>query len=50
VQALAPSAGALALERWGSEPTLAGLVTLAALNVALIAALWLACRPHRDDA
>jgi predicted MFS family arabinose efflux permease len=50
VLALAPSAGALAIERWGSEPTLAGLFAFAALNVALIAALWLACRPHRDSA
>jgi MFS family permease len=50
VQALAPSAGALAIERWGSEPTLAGLVALAILSVALIAALWHACRPHRDSA
>jgi predicted MFS family arabinose efflux permease len=44
VQALAPSAGALAIERWGSEPTLAGLTAFATLNVAVIAALWFACR------
>jgi hypothetical protein len=50
VLALAPSAGALAIERWGSEPTLAGLLAFATLNVVLIAALWLACRPHRDSA
>ena len=45
VQALAPAAGAFAIERWGAEPTLAALAMFAALNVALIAALWAACRP-----
>jgi hypothetical protein len=46
VQALAPTVGAFAIERWGPEPTLAGLVAFAALNVALIAVLWLVCRPR----
>jgi MFS family permease len=45
VQALAPAAGAFAIERWGPEPTLAALVAFAALNVALIATLWIVSRP-----
>jgi hypothetical protein len=44
VQALAPSAGALLIERHGTEPTMAVLTAFAALNVVLIAALWAACR------
>ena len=46
VQALAPAAGAFAIERWGAEPALATLVAFAALNVVVIAALWVACRPR----
>jgi predicted MFS family arabinose efflux permease len=44
VQALAPAAGAFAIERWGSEATLGALAAFAMLNVVLIAALWAACR------
>jgi MFS family permease len=44
VQALAPSAGALLIERHGADLTLAVLTGFAALNVALIAMLWCACR------
>jgi MFS family permease len=39
-QALAPSAGALLIERSGADATLAVLAGFAMLNVALIAALW----------
>ena len=39
-QALAPSAGALLIERQGADATMAVLTASAALNVALIAALW----------
>jgi MFS family permease len=45
-QALAPSAGALLIERQGAEATMAVLTGFAALNVALIAALWVLCRPR----
>ena len=44
-QALAPSAGALLIERHGADATMAVLTGLAALNVALIAVLWALCRP-----
>ena len=44
VQALAPSAGALLIEWRGADATIAVLAGFAALNVALIATLWLACR------
>jgi predicted MFS family arabinose efflux permease len=44
VQALAPSAGALLIEAHGAGATVAILTGLAALNVALIAVLWFACR------
>ena len=44
VQALAPSAGALLIERHGADVTMAVLTGFAALNVALIAVLWLVCR------
>jgi hypothetical protein len=44
VQALAPSAGALLIERSGADVTLIVLTGLALLNVALIAALWSLCR------
>src|SRR5439155_4207271 len=40
VQALAPSAGALLLERQGADATMAALTGLAAVNVALVAVLW----------
>lgn len=46
VQALAPSAGALLIERQGVETTMAVLTGFAALNVVLIVALWALCRPH----
>lgn len=44
VQALAPSAGALAIEALGVDRTIAVLIVFAMLNVVLIIALWLACR------
>jgi hypothetical protein len=44
VQALAPSAGAVLIDRAGTEHTLAVLCTVACLNVLLIAALWQASR------
>ncbi len=44
VQALAPSAGALLIERHGADTTMAVLTAFAVLNVVLIAALWAACR------
>jgi MFS family permease len=45
VQALAPSAGALLIERYGADAAMAVLTGFAALNVALIAVLWALCRP-----
>ena len=44
VQALAPSAGALAIERFGVEATIGLLTGLAVMNVVLIALLWAMCR------
>jgi MFS family permease len=44
VQALAPSAAALLIERMGVDATIAGLTACAALNVLLMAMLWLAYR------
>ena len=44
-QALAPSAGALLIEHYGADATMAVLAALAALNVLLIAVLWTMCRP-----
>jgi MFS family permease len=44
VQALAPSAGALMVERAGSVATIAVLCGLAILNVVLVTVLWLVCR------
>ena len=44
VQALAPSAGALLIERAGVDRTIAALTGLAAINVVLIGLLWAACR------
>ncbi|WP_335341070.1 hypothetical protein [Rhodoplanes sp. Z2-YC6860] len=43
-QALAPSAGALLIERQGADATMAVLTVFAALNVVLIAVLWAMCR------
>ena len=44
VQALAPSAGALLVERHGVDATIAVLTGFAVVNVALIARLWVLCR------
>jgi MFS transporter len=44
VQALAPSAGALLIEASSADATIAALAGFAAINLALIALLWLACR------
>jgi hypothetical protein len=44
VQALAPSAVALLIERSGVDVTMATLTAFAALNVGLIAVLWSLCR------
>jgi predicted MFS family arabinose efflux permease len=43
VQALAPSAGALLIERQGVDLTIATLIAFALINVALIAILWSLC-------
>jgi predicted MFS family arabinose efflux permease len=45
VQALAPSAGALAIEASGSDMTIGALALLALINVLLIGLLWAVCRP-----
>jgi hypothetical protein len=44
VQALAPSAGALLIERNGADATIAVLTALAAVNLLLIAVLWVTYR------
>jgi MFS family permease len=44
VQALAPSGGALLIEASGADATIAILTTFAAINLALIAMLWVSCR------
>jgi predicted MFS family arabinose efflux permease len=44
VQALAPFAAALIAERYGIDAMVAGLTAIAAVNVALILALWRLCR------
>ena len=44
VQALAPSAGALLVERSGSNSTIGVLTVLALINVVLISVLWWLCR------
>jgi len=53
VQALAPSAGALMIEMRGADATIATLTASAAINLALIALLWVTCRPqlaaHPED-
>lgn len=46
IQALAPSAGALAIETSGVDATIGVLTLLALINVVLIGALWAACRPQ----
>jgi hypothetical protein len=48
VQALAPAAGAFALERFGTEPTIAALTALAIVNIAAISILWALCRRPVD--
>lgn len=45
-QALAPSAGALLLQRYGAQAALAALAGLALLNLIGVAALWLLARPQ----
>jgi hypothetical protein len=45
VQALSPAAGAWLLERSGADVTMMVLTGFAAINVALIGALWALCRP-----
>ena len=45
-QALAPSAGALLLQRYGAQTTLAALAGLALLNLVGVAALWVLARPR----
>lgn len=45
VQALAPSAGALAIEASGPDMTIGVLTLLALTNVLLIGLLWAVCRP-----
>lgn len=44
VQALAPSAGALAIEQFGVDATIGLLTGFALINVVLIALLWVMCR------
>jgi hypothetical protein len=48
VQALAPSAAALLVERSGAIATVAALNALALANVLLVAMLWAACRRIRS--
>ncbi|MGC1467614.1 MAG: MFS transporter [Pseudolabrys sp.] len=44
VQALAPSAGALLIERHGVDATLGVLTVFALINVLLVGILWVACK------
>jgi hypothetical protein len=44
VQALAPFAAALIVERYGIDAMVAGLTMIAAINAALVLALWRVCR------
>ena len=44
VQALSPAAGAWLIERCGADVTMGVLTVFAAVNVGLIAALWMLCR------
>ena len=46
VQALAPLAGALLIERSGADATITTLTVFAMTNVALIGTLWAVCRPR----
>ena len=50
VQALAPSAGALAIEANGADATISVLTLLALINVLLIGLLWAVCRPQASGA
>ncbi len=50
VQALAPSAGALAIEASGADATIGVLTLLALINVLLIGLLWAVCRPQASGA
>ena len=50
VQALAPSAGALAIEASGVDATIGVLTVLALINVVLIGLLWAVCRPRAAGA
>lgn len=50
IQALAPAAGALAIEHAGISPTLAILAAFALLNIALMIALYLRVRPAQSAA
>jgi MFS family permease len=50
VQALAPSAGALAIEATGADATIGVLTLLALINVVLIGVLWAVCRPRLSGA
>ncbi|HEX5210501.1 MAG TPA: MFS transporter [Pseudolabrys sp.] len=50
VQALAPSAGALAIEATGTDATIGVLTLLALINVVLVGVLWAVCRPRLSDA
>jgi len=45
-QAIAPSAGALLLQRYGAQATLASLVGLAVLNLVGVTTLWMLARPR----
>ena len=47
VQALAPSAGALMIERFGADATIGLLTGLALINVVLIGLVWLLYRAQR---
>ena len=49
-QALAPSAGALLLQRYGAQTTLAALASLALMNLVGVAALWVLARPRMTEA
>src|SRR5262245_15503008 len=46
VQALAPAAGAFAIERLGADATIAMLTVMALVNVAAIGALFLLSKPQ----
>ena len=50
VQALAPSAGALAIETSGADATIGVLTLLALINVLLVGLLWALCRPQASGA